>query len=131
MISESALVGVATGPRLLHIKIGELSKTQMCLGTVKMSIAYEFTPDKQREWNEWVEALPETTGNLARKFPINRLYILLSSFHIVSPYSYGDNGTLTVTVSKEYNDITESWRVFGVLPDGLLEWNGGTPFDVS
>ncbi len=54
-------------------------------------------------WNEWLATLPESVQALCRKLPPNLLYRLKSSGRKVTLYSYQDDGTVTVTITREHN----------------------------
>lgn len=72
-------------------------------------------------WNEWVSTRPHVVQDLCRRFPPDRLYLLKSSGHRVTIYSYSEHGTLTVVVSGQYNLLTFNRQVFGIDPVDLSE----------
>ena len=86
-----------------------------------MAVLHEFTPEQQAEWDAWVAGRPPVVQERCRAFPPNRLYLLKSSNHRVTIYSYSEDGTMTVTVSGDYNLITFNRNVFGIKPEDLEE----------
>ena len=86
-----------------------------------MSKFYEFTPDQQHDWDEWLASRPEGIRNLALNFPPNRLFLLKSTGQKVSPTSYNESGTITVLVSGDFNLVSFERRVFGIAPEDLEE----------
>lgn len=69
----------------------------------------------------WLSTRPEIITELVVKIPPGRLYLLKTSNHRVFPYSYSEDGTLTVVVSGEYNAVAFERRVFGIKPEDLEE----------
>lgn len=82
-----------------------------------MAILHEIS----REQAEWIEERPQVIKDLIEKVPPNRLYLLKQSGHRVFPYSYSEDGTVTVCVSGEYNMLSFERLVFGIAPDDLEE----------
>jgi hypothetical protein len=82
-----------------------------------------YEPDDKQlaDWKEWKETLPETARKNAEKFPPWELLWLPTSDsgHRVFPYSYSDNGTLTVVVTGQFNRVTMERKVFGINPEDL------------
>lgn len=73
----------------------------------------------QTEFDAWLSTRPESIQKLAKKIPPGRLYRMDNQR--VFPYSYNEDGTLTVIVSGEYNAIVFERSVFGVKPESLVE----------
>lgn len=86
-----------------------------------MAKTHELTPEQEAGWREWVEALPPVPREVARRFRPNVLYRLSSSGHRCTIASFGDNGTITVNITGEYNRITFGRQVFGIKPEDLTE----------
>lgn len=86
-----------------------------------MAIWREFTEDEQRAWDTWVASRPAVIQDLARRFPVNRLFRLVSSGQRCYPYSYSENGTLTVIVDGRFNRVLFGRRVFGIPPEEMVE----------
>lgn len=75
----------------------------------------------EEAWNGWVGTRPEAVQRLCRQLPPNRLYLLKTTGHRVTIYSYSEDDTVTVVVSGEYNAVKFARRVFGIRPDELEE----------
>lgn len=75
----------------------------------------------QGAFEKWLSDRPRIIKELAKKIPPGRLYLLKTSNHRVFPYSYNEDGTLTVVVSGEYNSVCFERNVFGIKPDDLEE----------
>ncbi len=75
----------------------------------------------QEAWHEWVNERPEVIQELCAKFPPDRLYMLKTSNHRVTIVSYSEDGTITVFVSGEFNEIVFEREVFGVKAEHLEE----------
>src|SRR3990167_7102778 len=73
------------------------------------------------EWKKWVDSRPSIIQDLCKRFPPTKLYRLNNSGHRVTLYSYSEDGTMTVSVTGEYNAIAFDRRVFGIEPDNLEE----------
>lgn len=75
-----------------------------------------------RAFEEWLATRPDSVKELAAKLPPNRLYRFKSgSKSRVTMYSYCEDGTVTVTVSGDFNLVSFERNVFGVKPDELEE----------
>ena len=72
-------------------------------------------------WYEWVKSRPPIIQALCEKLPPDRLYLMKSTDHRVTMYSYSENGTVTVCVLADYNLIMFERKVFGIDPDDLVE----------
>ena len=70
---------------------------------------------------EWLLTRPQVIQDMAKLIPPGRLYRLHDGGRRVFPYSYNENGTLTVVVSGEYNLVVFERNVFGIKPEDLEE----------
>jgi len=86
-----------------------------------MARVYEPDAAGLAEWQEFIDTLPPDgkAKASAMRFPPWELLLLRSSGHRVLPYSYADDGTLSVVVLGRYNLISFERRVFGIEPDDL------------
>lgn len=86
-----------------------------------MARFYEPTPEQEAGWNEWVAGLPPSVRAVAERFDLWSLYMLKSSGHRVTVYSFSESDpvTLTVNVTGEFNAVMFERRVFGIAPDDL------------
>lgn len=75
----------------------------------------------QDGWNEWVSTRPASVQAVCKRLPPNLLYLLKTSNHRVTIYSYSEDGTVTVNVTGEYNFVAFPRQVFGINPDDLEE----------
>ena len=72
-------------------------------------------------WNEWVAERPESVRIVAEKFDPWTLYKLKDSGHRVTLHSISEDGTLTVNVSGDFNQLLFERKVFGIPPNDLDE----------
>lgn len=79
----------------------------------------EPTLEQLAAYVEWSASLPKAARDLADQFEPWSLYRLKSTGHRVFPYSYGNDGTLTVVVSGRFNLVDFERRVFSVQPSDL------------
>lgn len=86
-----------------------------------MAKIIEWAKEQEEAWREWVETRPTTIQDLCRRLSPDRLYLLKTSGHRVTLYSFSEDGTVTVNVSGEYNALAFDRQVFGVSPDDLEE----------
>lgn len=75
----------------------------------------------EKMFAEWVATRPDCIKELIAKLPPDRLYLLKSSNHRVTIYSYNEDGTVSVSVSGDYNRVIFERNVFGVKPEDLEE----------
>lgn len=75
----------------------------------------------EKGWNSWVATRPATVQEMCRKLPPDRLYRMNSTGHKVTLHSYSEDGTVTVDVSPDFNQVCFGRRVFGVAVDDLAE----------
>jgi len=76
----------------------------------------------QEMWAEWLAGRPAVIRDLATRFPPNLLYRLRETGSRVTLHSYSEDGTMTVTVGKEFNEFLWFERnVFGIEPEDLEE----------
>lgn len=86
-----------------------------------MAAIKQVTIKDEHEWKKWAEGRPAIIRELASKFRPWRLYRLVTSGYRVVPYSFNEDGTLTVVVSGKFNLVKFEHRVFGVNPNDLVE----------
>lgn len=72
-------------------------------------------------FNSWLEDKPKIIKELADKIPPGRLYSLKTTNYRVFPFSYEEDGTLTVIVNAEYNNSSDERRIYSVKPEDLKE----------
>lgn len=82
---------------------------------------YDPTDAQLREWNQWLNGRPQVIQDLAARFPPWKLFRLKDSGHRVVPYSFNEDGTLTVTVLGKFNFVAFDRNVFGIDPADLDE----------
>lgn len=70
---------------------------------------------------EWLSPRPEIIKKLAAQIQPGKLYVLKSTNHLVFACSYYEDGTSTVIVSREYNDVAFDSKVLGIKPEDLEE----------
>lgn len=75
----------------------------------------------QETFDAWLKTRPAVIQDLGRRFPPNRLYRMTDGRLRCYPFSYCEDGTLTVVVDGQFNRVLFSRRVFGVRPDSLVE----------
>jgi len=83
----------------------------------------EPTEKQVREWNRWVRGRPAAIQDVIRKHGLRpwKLYRMTDTGHRVTLYSFGEDGTVTVNVTGQYNALTIDRRVFGIDPAELTE----------
>ncbi len=86
-----------------------------------MAKVFELTAEQQQEADEWLKSRPPVIQELYAKCPADRLYLLKTSGHRVTIFSYSEGGTLTVTVSGDFNQVMFERNVFGIKPEDLEE----------
>lgn len=83
-----------------------------------------MTPEIQERWEEWIASRPPLIQELARKFPPGTEWVLFSdSLDYYIPYSYCENGTVTMTRISGglFAPIgTALYNVFGMKPETLF-----------
>ena len=82
-------------------------------------------------WAKWVAERPACVQELIAKLPPDRLYRLHGSGHRVTIYSYCEDGTVSVTVSGEFNFVVFERNVFGVKPEDLTECDLPSPEELT
>ena len=80
-----------------------------------------ITEADETAWTKWRAGRPKVIRDLAKRFRPWKLYRMTSTGHRVIPYSFSEDGTMTVVVSARYNLIRFERRVFGINPDDLVE----------
>lgn len=71
-------------------------------------------------WREWVATRPPSVQALCERFPPDRLYRIKDG-HRVTVLAYGEDDTIRVHVSGQYNFVTFDRQVFGIKPEDLTE----------
>lgn len=79
------------------------------------------TPREERDWKKWLSKRPKIVQELGERFPPWKLYRIKSTGHRAVLRSFGEDGTMTVTLSAEFNALLFERHVFGILPDDLEE----------
>lgn len=80
--------------------------------------------DEQRdeaEWQHWLKGRPEMIQKLGQRFKPWKVYRLTTTGQRCRLYSFSEDNTVTVSVTKELNLINFERRVFGIDPDTLVE----------
>lgn len=75
----------------------------------------------QAGWEQWLSTRPDVIKQLVARLPPDRLYLLKTSNHRVTIYSYNEDGTVSVVVSGKYNRVLFERNVFGIKPEDLEE----------
>jgi len=74
------------------------------------------------EWQKWVDSRPELIKSMCSKWQPNILYRLKTTGQVVTLYSFSEDGTVTVDVTKIFNlPLLFERRVFGIDPNELEE----------
>lgn len=73
------------------------------------------------DFSEWVKTRPEVIQEMMASHPPDRLYLLKTSNHRVTIYSYSEDKTVTVSVTGDYNKIVFPRNVFGISIGDLEE----------
>jgi hypothetical protein len=73
------------------------------------------------DFDEWKKDRPQVVVDLADKYPPWKLFRMKGSGHRCVPFSYNENGTLSVIVDGRFNRVLFGRTVFGVPPDELEE----------
>lgn len=92
-----------------------------------MAALFEFDPARQAAFDEWLASRPLHIQSLVRRLPPNRLYRHKKSGHRMTIVSYAENGTVTATVSGQYNFCVFEREVFGIPVDDLEECDLPSP----
>lgn len=75
----------------------------------------------QAAWAEWVATRPPAVQELCKRLPPDRLYRMRSTGKRVTLFLYCEDGTVTVSVTGEFNVVIFDRQVFGISPDDLEE----------
>lgn len=87
----------------------------------------EPTEEKLKEIQEWLKDRPQIIKDLCEKIPPYKLYEVKTGncdkclTKKVTIYSYQEDGTITVNLSRNFNIIKEDLNVFGMFPEELIE----------
>jgi hypothetical protein len=85
------------------------------------------TDEQVQSYADWADGRPEPVKSLAMRFDPWTLYRLTNPDnpddpgHRVTIHGYSEDGTLIVNVTGRFNLIGFGRRVFGILPDDLVE----------
>lgn len=86
-----------------------------------MAKIIEFTPEQQQEFDAWVSERPQLIQDMIRKLPPDRLYRNKKTGQRMCLVSYEEDGTVTASVSSQYNSCLFERNVFGIHMDDLEE----------
>lgn len=91
----------------------------------KMADRYKVSPEELENWKAWVATRPPKVQKVAKKYPPWKLFAMPTEIglHRVYVRSYGEDGTVTVNVTGEYNRVLFGRTVFGIDPTTLTECN--------
>ena len=76
---------------------------------------------KEPEWSAWVATRPLVIQEMCCAYPPNKLYRMRSTGHRVTIVSYGEDLTVRVNVTGQYNVVIFDREVFGVCVEDLEE----------
>ena len=79
----------------------------------------EPTVEDEESWREFVVDLPASIRGIGERLYPWELYRLKTTDQRVTLYSISENGTVTVEITGEFNDILFDRQVFGINPDDL------------
>lgn len=85
-----------------------------------MARIFEPTEKQQKGWAKWAKKRPPVIQALAERFKPWTLY-QLDNGDRVTVRSFCEDGTVTVSVSGQFNVVLFDREVFGVSPDDLTE----------
>jgi predicted secreted Zn-dependent protease len=77
---------------------------------------------EQAEWRKWLNKQSPIVRKTAKKYPPYKYFYLPATDKVCIPYSYADDGTITVTIKQTFNKHTKlslDRRVFGISPSDL------------
>lgn len=78
-------------------------------------------PLNRDEYEKWVASRPEIIQKMAASHPPDRLYNI-NTGHAVTIYSYAEDETVTVLITREFNPLIFMERsVFGIPIEELVE----------
>lgn len=72
-------------------------------------------------FDEWLASRPQVIQDLAREYPPDQKYRLISTGQIGYLYSYDENGTMTINFPRAWNpqQFEGDRQVFGIPPADL------------
>jgi hypothetical protein len=79
------------------------------------------TEEQRAGFMEWRTTRPKVVQDLIDRFPPWTLFMIKDTRHRCTIYSYNEDGTLTVSITGQFNLINFGRRVFGIHPDDLVE----------
>jgi hypothetical protein len=80
-----------------------------------------LTPEERAEYEEWVASRPEIVRQMIATHPPTKLYRLADTNQRVTIASYGEDGTVSVTITGQYNVVAFDRQVFGIPLAALTE----------
>lgn len=80
-------------------------------------------PTKRQEkgWAKWVDSRPPAVRTIAERFNPWTLYRMKSTGQRVTVASFYEDGTISVNITGQFNQIAFDRNVFGIDPDDLME----------
>lgn len=81
----------------------------------------EPTEEQLALWKEWLAERPEEVRKVAERFDPWTLYRMKSTGQRVTLLAVGEDGTVRVNVTGEFNLLSHERAVFGIDPDDLVE----------
>jgi hypothetical protein len=81
----------------------------------------EPTSEQAVAWDEWVASRPEAVRKVAKRFDPWTLYKMKSTGQRVTLVAIGEDGTVRVNITGEFNLLGFERSVFGVDPRDLVE----------
>jgi hypothetical protein len=72
-------------------------------------------------WTDWVATRPPEIQEMCKRWPPDRLYRMRDTGQRVTLLSYGEDGTVRVSLTGQYNLVTFDREVFGINPNDLTE----------
>lgn len=92
-----------------------------------MAQIIDWTEEQKKLWAAWVAERPDSVRALCERLPPNKLYRMKSTGNRVTLVSYGEDGTVRVAVTGEYNAVIFEREVFGVDANDLEECDMPAP----
>ncbi len=88
-------------------------------------------PLNSETFQDWKATRPQVIQEMLDHWPPDRLYRMTSTSQRCTIYSYCEDGTVTVSVTGEYNLVTFARNVFGIDPQNLTECDLPAPEEVT
>ncbi len=80
---------------------------------------FPMTPEEVAHWGQWLSGRPKLILDMALLYPVNALLRIKASRHYCQPYSYFEDGTITVSVTCNFQCVAFDRTVFGLKPEDL------------